>query len=109
MIKLYFHRTPNPTKVAIALEELGLPYEVAPIDMFKGEQHQPAYRALNPNGKVPAIVDDDGVIVFDSNAILLYLAEKSGGLTGIVRRCCRGCCSPQRGSARFRDRQFISR
>jgi GST-like protein len=82
MIKLYFHRTPNPMKVALALEELGLPYEIVPIDMFKGEQHQPAYRALNPNGKLPAIADDDGVVVFDSNAILLYLAEKSGRLGG---------------------------
>jgi GST-like protein len=82
MIKLYFHRTPNPMKVALALEEMGFPYEVVPIDMFKGEQHLPAYRALNPNGKVPAIVDDDGVIVFDSNAILLYLAEKSGRFGG---------------------------
>jgi GST-like protein len=82
MIKLYFHRTPNPMKVALALEEMGLAYEIVPIDMFKGEQHQLAYRALNPNGKVPAIVDDDGVVVFDSNAILLYLAEKSGKLRG---------------------------
>jgi GSH-dependent disulfide-bond oxidoreductase len=81
MIKLYFHHTPNPMKVALALEEMGLAYEVVPIDMFKGEQHQPSYRALNPNGKVPAIVDD-GVIVFDSNAILLYLAEKSGKFGG---------------------------
>lgn len=76
MIELYFHHTPNPMKVILLLEELGLPYRLVPIDMFKGEQHRPAYRAINPNGKVPALVDGD-VTVFDSNAILLHLAEKS--------------------------------
>ena len=84
MIKLYFHHTPNPMKVVLMLEETGLPYELLPIDMFAGEQHQPAYRAINPNGKVPAIIDDDRV-VFDSNAILLYLAEKSGRFVGDAR------------------------
>lgn len=77
MIKFYFNLAPNPTKVALMLEETGLPYEIVPIDTRKGEQHTPAFRAVNPNGKVPAIVDGD-VTVFDSNAILLYLAEKSG-------------------------------
>ncbi|HYP90952.1 MAG TPA: glutathione S-transferase family protein [Polyangiaceae bacterium] len=81
MIQVYFHHTPNPMKVVLLLEELGLPYELRPVDMFAGQQHQSAYRAINPNGKVPAIVDDDRV-VFDSNAILLYLAEKSGRLLG---------------------------
>ncbi len=77
MIKFYFNLAPNPTKVALCLEEMGLPYELVPVDTRKGEQHSPTYLAINPNGKVPAIVDGD-VTVFDSNAILLYLAEKTG-------------------------------
>ena len=75
MLKLYYHPTPNSTKVAVLLEELELPYEVETVDIMKGEQHAPEFLEINPNGKVPAIVDD-GVIVFDSHAILLYLAEK---------------------------------
>ena len=63
--------------MALFLEEAGLPYELVPVDTRKGEQHQPAFLAINPNGKTPAIVDGD-VTVFDSNAILLYLAEKTG-------------------------------
>ena len=87
MIKLYYHPTPNPAKVALMLEELGLPYETVPVDTSKGEQHSPAFRAINPNGKVPAIVDEDGIgghaiTVFDSSAILLYLGEKTGKLMG---------------------------
>ena len=81
MIKFYFHRSPNPMKVALFLEETGLPYEVVPVDTLKGEQHAPGYRAINPNGKTPAI-EDDGVRVFDSSAILLYLSEKTGQLGG---------------------------
>jgi GSH-dependent disulfide-bond oxidoreductase len=77
MIKFYYHSAPNPLKVALFLEESGLPYEVLPVDIRKGEQHLPAFTAINPNAKTPAIVDGD-VTVFDSNAILLYLAEKSG-------------------------------
>jgi GST-like protein len=77
MIKFYYNLAPNPTKVALFLEESGLPYEPIPVDTRKGEQHAPAYRAINPNGKVPAIIDEDAT-VFDSNAILLYLAEKTG-------------------------------
>jgi GST-like protein len=77
MIKFYFHPSPNPAKVALFLEEAGLPYELVPVDTRKGEQHSPAFLAINPNGKTPAIVDGD-VTVFDSNAILLYLAEKTG-------------------------------
>jgi GST-like protein len=69
------------------LEEIGLPYEVVPIDTSKGEQHMPSFRAINPNGKVPAIIDTEGpggkeVRVFDSGAILLYLGEKTGRLIG---------------------------
>lgn len=77
MIQFYFHPSPNPLKVALFLEESGLPYEVIPVDTRKGEQHAPAFLQINPNGKTPAIVDGEA-IVFDSNAILLYLAEKSG-------------------------------
>jgi GST-like protein len=77
MIKFYYHPSPNPAKVALFLEESGLPYEVVPVDTRKGEQHAPAFLAINPNGKTPAIVDGDAT-VFDSNAILMYLAEKTG-------------------------------
>ncbi len=77
MLKFYFNGSPNPTKVALFLEEAGLPYQALPVDTRKGEQFAPSFLAVNPNGKVPAI-DDDGTIVFDSNAILLYLAEKTG-------------------------------
>ena len=77
MLKFYYNGSPNPTKVALLLEELGLPYEAVPVDTRKGEQHRPEFLAINPNGKVPVIVDGD-VTVFDSNAILLYLAEKTG-------------------------------
>ena len=77
MLKFYYSGAPNPTKVALFLEEAGLPYEAIPIDTRKGDQHKPEYKAINPNAKVPAIVDGDAV-VFDSNAILLYLAEKTG-------------------------------
>lgn len=77
MIQFYFNASPNPTKIALALEEMGLPYEAIPVDPRRGEQFKPEYLALNPNAKVPAIVDD-GVPVFDSNAILMYLAEKTG-------------------------------
>ena len=77
MLTFYFNTSPNPTKVALFLEEAGLAYEPRPIDTRKGEQFDAAYLAINPNGKVPAIVDGDAT-VFDSNAILLYLAEKTG-------------------------------
>lgn len=87
MIRFYFHPTPNPVKVALFLEEARLPYEVIPVDTSKGEQHLPAFRAINPNGKVPAIIDTEGpggreTRVFDSTAILLYLAEKTGQFLG---------------------------
>lgn len=77
MLKFYFSGAPNPTKVALFLEEAGLSYEAIPVDTRKGEQHKPEYLAINPNAKVPAIVDGDAT-VFDSSAILLYLAEKTG-------------------------------
>src|SRR3954468_8173615 len=77
MLKFYFNGSPNPTKVALFLEEAGLAYQPIAVDTRKGDQFKPEYLAINPNAKVPAI-DDDGVRVFDSNAILLYLAEKTG-------------------------------
>ena len=77
MLKFYYSGAPNPTKVALFLEESGLPYDPIPVDTRKGEQHKSDYLAINPNAKVPSIVDD-GAVVFDSNAILLYLAEKTG-------------------------------
>jgi GSH-dependent disulfide-bond oxidoreductase len=81
MIQFYFHNTPNPRKVALMLEETQLPYELVPVDTYRGEQHLASFRAINPNGKVPAIVDE-GTTVFDSNAILLYLADKTGRFRG---------------------------
>jgi len=77
VLKFYYHSTPNPAKVALFLEETGLPYEIVPVDTRKGEQFSAEFQAINPNAKTPAIVDDGGR-VFDSNAILLYLAEKTG-------------------------------
>lgn len=87
MIRFYFHPTPNPAKVSLLLEETGLPYEVVPVDTAKGEQHAPAFLKINPNAKVPAIVDTDGpggreARVFNSSAILLYLADKTGQFLG---------------------------
>ncbi len=75
--QIYFNGAPNPAKVALFLEESGLPYEPVPVDTRKGDQFKPEFLKINPNAKVPAI-DDGGVFVFDSNAILLYLAEKTG-------------------------------
>jgi len=77
MIDFYFHATPNSMKVAVLLEELQLPFSARPVDIFKGEQHSPTFTAINPNGKVPALVDGS-TVVFDSHAILLYLADKHG-------------------------------
>jgi GSH-dependent disulfide-bond oxidoreductase len=77
MIKLYYHPSPNPAKVALYLEETGLPYELVPIDTFRGEQTTPSFLSINPNGKTPAMTDGDNTL-FDSTAILLYLSEKYG-------------------------------
>ena len=77
MITLYYHPSPNPMKVALMLAELGVAFDVTAVDIFAGAQHAPAFRKLNPNGKVPVLVDD-GITVFDSHAILLHLAEKHG-------------------------------
>ncbi|NKB56384.1 MAG: glutathione S-transferase family protein [Alphaproteobacteria bacterium] len=77
MLKFYYNTGPNPMKVALFLEESGLAYEPIPVDTRKGEQHTPEYLAINPNAKAPSLVDGDTTL-FDSNAILLYLAEKTG-------------------------------
>jgi GSH-dependent disulfide-bond oxidoreductase len=77
MLTFYFHPSPNPLKAALLLEELQAPFELIAVDTFKGEQHLPSFLKINPNGKVPAIVDD-GVVLFDSHAILLHLATKHG-------------------------------
>jgi GST-like protein len=81
MIDLYTFTTPNGRKASIMLEEVELPYNVHVIDISKGDQFQPEYVAINPNSKIPAIVDQDaGITVFESGAILIYLAEKTGKL-----------------------------
>ncbi len=83
MIELYYWPTPNGHKASIMLEEVGLPYEVHPVNMAKGEQFEPDFLKISPNNKIPAIVDRDGpggerFPVFESGAILVYLAEKAG-------------------------------
>ena len=82
MIHLYTAPTPNGWKASVTLEELGLPYEVHPVNIMGGDQHKPEFRALNPNGKIPVIVDgdNDDFAVFESGAIMIYLAEKAGQL-----------------------------
>lgn len=85
LLQLYSLPTPNGVKVSIMLEEIGLPYEVHLVDIIKNDSHTPEFLALNPNGKIPAIIDPDGpggapLALFESGAILLYLAEKTGQL-----------------------------
>jgi GST-like protein len=85
MITLYTWGTPNGRKISIMLEECGLPYRVQPIDITQGEQFQPGFVAINPNSKIPAIADTDGpqgeaITLFESGAILVYLAAKAGKL-----------------------------
>ena len=82
-IQLYSLPTPNGVKVSILLEELGLPYEAHLVDIMKDESKDPAFLTLNPNGKIPALIDPDGpggkpIGLFESGAILLYLADKTG-------------------------------
>ena len=85
MIELYTWGTPNGKKVSIMLEEIGMAYEVHAVDLSRGDQVKPEYLAINPNNKIPAIIDSDGpdgkpFKLCESGAILLYLAEKSGKL-----------------------------
>ena len=82
MIDLYTAATPNGWKASVMLEEMEIPYEVKRVRILEGEQHSPEYVALNPNGRIPTIVDHDagGFVVFESGAILVYLAQKSGKL-----------------------------
>jgi len=85
MIDLYTWATPNGRKISIFLEEVALPYEVIKVDISNGEQFTPEFLAINPNGKIPAIVDHDGpggtrLAIFESGAVLIYLAEKTGKL-----------------------------
>jgi GST-like protein len=88
MIDLYTWATPNGWKASVTLEELGLPYTVHPINITKGEQKQPEYLKINPNGRIPAIVDreEDNFAVFESGAIMIYLAEKTGKLLPTDRK-----------------------
>jgi glutathione S-transferase len=88
MIDLYTAPTPNGWKASITLEELGIPYEVHPINLMAGEQKAPEYLRINPNGRIPAIVDrdEDGFAVFESGAVMIYLAEKAGRLLPADRR-----------------------
>lgn len=100
MIDAYVFSTPNGYKALIGLEELELPYRARWVDITKGEQTTPEYRAINPNGKIPAIVDHDGpggstVTVFESGALLVYLAEKAGKLL------------PASGQARYETLEWV--
>jgi Glutathione S-transferase, N-terminal domain len=116
MIRFYFHPTPNPAKVALFLEEAELPYEMIPVDTSKDEQHLPAFRTVNPNGKVPAIIDTEGpegkeARVFDSTAILLFWPRRqdsSSARQGTGRSCCPGCFLSPRDWVRFPVRPCIS-
>ena len=91
MIELYYWPTPNGWKITILLEELGLDYKVIPVNILKGEQYMPEFIALNPNSKIPVLVDSDGadgapVTLFESGSIMLYLAEKAGQFFADTRR-----------------------
>lgn len=101
MIELYTHATPNGHKVSIMLEEVGLPYRLRIVDLQKNEQFDPGFLAINPNNKIPAIVDSNGpngqpLTVFESGAILVYLAEKTGS-----------ALLPSGGAQRYRVLQWL--
>ena len=90
-IKVYYWPTPNGHKVTIALEEMGLPYEIVPVNIGRGEQFEPEFLSISPNNRMPAIVDPDGpggesISVFESGAILQYLGRKSGKFHGADER-----------------------
>lgn len=87
MIHFYYGPGPNPIKIALFLAETGIAFEAIPVDTYRGEQHDASFRSINPNGKVPALVDTAGpygapATLFDSTAILLYLSEKTGQFSG---------------------------
>ena len=88
MIDLYTAPTPNGHKASITLEELGIPYEVHIVNLMGGDQKKPEFLAINPNGRIPAIVDrdEDDFAVFESGALMIYLAEKAGRLLPSDRR-----------------------
>jgi glutathione S-transferase len=100
VIDLYTWPAPNGHKAQILVEELGIPYRVVPIDITRGDQHEPSYRAVNPNGKIPAIVDhaplDGGapVTVFESGAVMLYPAEKEKRFLPDWQHQLGTCCRP---------------
>ena len=79
MLTLYTSATPNGWKASVTLEELGLPYQVQALNLSAGDQKKPEFLAINPNGRIPALVDD-GFPIFESGAIMIYLAEKTGQL-----------------------------
>ncbi len=90
-VQLYTWSTPNGRKISIMLEEIGLPYTVHPIDIRQGDQFDPAFLKISPNGKIPAIVDPEGpdgapIALFESGAILIYLADKVGRLMPATQR-----------------------
>jgi GSH-dependent disulfide-bond oxidoreductase len=100
MIELYTWNTPNGRKISIMLEEVGLPYTVHQVDIRKNDQFKPEFIALNPNSKIPAIVDTEGpegkpLSIFESGAILIYLADKTGKFL------------PKSGSARYDALQWL--
>ena len=107
-IQLWYWPTPNGWKVSIALEEMGLAYEVRPVNIGVGEQFEPAFQAISPNGRMPAIVDPDGpggapISIFESGAILQYLGNKSG-----LFYPTNGCSGRSAASGRWPDRPIIS-
>jgi len=92
MIDLYTSATPNGWKASVTLEELGLPYEVHAIELSKGTQKEPWFRKINPNGRIPAIVDrdEDNFPVFESGALMIYLAERPASFCRRTSRAARG-------------------
>jgi glutathione S-transferase len=114
MIDLYTAPTPNGWKASIVLEELGLPYEVHLVNLLAGDQKAPEYLKINPNGRIPTIVDRDAgdFAVFESGAILIYLAEKTGRLMPTDpkgrSRVIQWVMFQMGGSARCRARQRLS-
>jgi len=96
MIDLYTWTTPNGRKASIMLEEIGLPYTVHPVDIGKDEQFKPEFLKISPNNRIPAIVDrDTGISVFESGALLIYLADKTGKLL------------PKEGAARYQVLEWL--